>query len=320
MAEIVIGAALSHSPVMNFEAPADAKAQVEAYRRAAHQVGEEIRTARPDVLVVIAQDHFRTSFYNNMPAFLMGVGDVARWGDWRGTSGPLNTDVEFSRHVARGLFERSFEPAVSYDMKVDHGTSQVLELFGMTHMPVLPIQINAAAPPQPTPARCYAFGEALRGAVQAFAGDRRVAVIGSGGLSHAPLKVSIDTEQNPQSRDFFIHGRVASGGPSEDERIKGIMSRLDQLAEAINPEWDRMLLKRMAAGQARELAAELNTDDIEAAGGRGGQEFRSWLAMLGAAQAETVSTIFYEPVRYLVTGMGAIVARGTQSRAKAGQA
>jgi len=309
MAEIVIGTALSHSPVMNFEAPPEAKAQVDAYRRAAQQIAGEIRAARPDVLVVIAQDHFRTSFYNNMPAFLMGVGEVSRWGDWRGTSGPLNTDVEFSRAVARGLFERNFEPAVSYDMMVDHGTSQVLELFGMTDLPVLPIQVNAAAPPQPTPARCYAFGEALRGAIQALPGGQRVAVIGSGGLSHAPLKVAIDTETNPVSREFFIHGRVAPGGPSEEDRIKGIMARLDQLAEAINPEWDRKLLQRMEAGQARELAAELNTDNIEAAGGRGGQEFRSWLAMLGAVQARSVHTVFYEPVRYLVTGMGAIVAR-----------
>ena len=320
MAEIVIGAALSHSPVMNFEPPADAKAQVEAYRRAAHHIGEEIRAAQPDVLVVIAQDHFRTSFYNNMPAFLIGVGDVTRWGDWRGTTGPLKTDVELARHISRGLFERSFEPAVSYDMKVDHGTAQVLELFDMTDMPVIPIQVNAAAPPQPTPARCYAFGEALRGAVQAFVGERRVAVIGSGGLSHAPLKVSIDTEQNPQNRDFFIHGRVAPGGPTEVERIKAIMSRLEQLAEAINPEWDRMLLSRIEAGRARELATELNTDSIEVAGGRGGQEFRSWLAMLGAAQAQEVRTVFYEPVRYLVTGMGAIVARGTQARSVAEQA
>jgi 2,3-dihydroxyphenylpropionate 1,2-dioxygenase len=204
-------------------------------------------------------------------------------------------------------------------MRVDHGTAQVLELFGMTQMPVIPVQINAAAPPLPTPARCYAFGEALRDAVRAFAGERRVAVIGSGGLSHAPIKVSIETEQNPQTRDFFIHGRVAEGGPTEDQRIKGILSRLDQLAEAIRPGWDRMLLQRIEAGQARELAAELNSDSIEAAGGRGGQEFRSWLAMLGAAQAENVSTVFYEPVRFLVTGMGAIVARRTTARVKAGQ-
>lgn len=315
MAELVIGAALSHSPLMNVEVPPEAKASVDAFRVAAGQVGEEIRAARPDVLVVIAQDHFRTTFYNNMPAFLIGVGDVARWGDWRGTTGPLKTDVTLARHIANGLFARDFEPAVSYDMRVDHGTAQVLELFGMTDMPVIPILVNAAAPPLPSPARCHAFGEALRGAIQAFPDARRVAVIGSGGLSHAPLKVSIETEPNPQSREFFIHGRAA-GGPTEEDRIKAIMGRLEQLAHAIRPDWDRMLLQRMETGQARALAAELDTDGIEAAGGRGGQEVRSWLAMLGAAQAQQVSTVFYAPVPFLVTGMGAIIARGTQAMAR----
>lgn len=318
MAEIVIGAALSHSPLMNVEVPQDAQAQVAAFRQAAQALGEEVRAARPDVLVVLAQDHFRTSFYNNMPAFLIGLGDVTRWGDWRGTTGPLVTDVALARHIGRGLFQRSFEPAVSYDMRVDHGTSQVLELFGMTGMPVIPVQINAAAPPQPTPARCYAFGEALRSAIEAFPGARRVAVIGSGGLSHAPLKIDIETEQNPQNRAFFIHGRTP-GGPSEEERIQGILGRVEQLADAIRPDWDRMLLQRLEAGQARALAAQLDTESIEAEGGRGGQEFRSWLAMLGAAQPEEVRTLFYAPVRFLVTGMGAIVARGTQGAGTKGR-
>jgi 2,3-dihydroxyphenylpropionate 1,2-dioxygenase len=297
--------------------PANAQEGVTAYRNAAQTLADEIRAARPDVLVIFAQDHFRTVFYNNMPAFLIGVGDVTRWGDWRGTQGPLNTDVELARHIARGLFAHDFEPALSYDIRVDHGTAQVLELFGMTDIPIIPILVNAAAPPLPSPARCHAFGEAVRAAVQDFAPARRVAVIGSGGLSHSPLSVSIETEQNPQAREFFIHGRAAPG-VTEDDRIKGILGRLDVLANAINPEWDRMILGRLEAGEARALAAELDTESIKAVGGNGGQELRSWLAMLGAAQADVVSTLFYEPVPFLVTGMGAIVARYTQ-RGAAGE-
>jgi 2,3-dihydroxyphenylpropionate 1,2-dioxygenase len=319
MAEIVIGAALSHSPLMNFDVPADSQAAVAAYREAARVLSEQVRAAKPDVLVIFAQDHFRTAFYNNMPAFLIGVGEVTRWGDWRGSQGPLKTDVALARHIARGLFARNFEPSLSYDMRVDHGTAQVLELFGMTDMPVIPILVNAAAPPLPTPARCYAFGEALRQTLQDFAPRRRVAVIGSGGLSHSPLNVSIETEQNPQARAFFIHGRAAPG-VTEEDRIKGILGKIDTLAGAIRPEWDRMLLKRIEAGEARSLAAELDSASIQAGGGSGGQEFRSWLAMLGAAQADQVSTVYYEPVRFLVTGMGAVVARCPQSQAAEGQA
>lgn len=319
MAEIVIGGALSHSPLMNLDVPAAELPAVDAFRVAARQLGSELRAARPDVLVVFAQDHFRTVFYGNMPAFLIGVGDVSQWGDWRGPTAPLKTDTPLARHIARQLFDRDFEPALSYDMKVDHSISQILEQFDMVDVPVIPILVNAAAPPLPTPARCFAFGEAVHSAIQAFPEARRVGVVGSGGLSHAPLKVTIDTEQDPAARDFFIRGRPMPG-ITEEGRIKGILGRIDQLAQAIRPEWDRMILERLAAGQARELAAELDSASIEANGGTGGQELRSWLAMLGAARAQTVTTLHYAPVRFLVTGMAAILARCAPAAVSGGHA
>jgi len=305
MAVIVAGGALSHSPLMNLDVPDGDRDAVAAFRSAARVLGDAIRAAEPDAVVIFAQDHFRTVFYDNMPAFLIGVGEVSQWGDWRGPTGPLATDPELARHVARGLFERGFEPAVSYDMKVDHSIAQVLGLLGLEAVPVIPVLVNAAAPPLPTPARCFAFGAALRDAVEAFAGSKRVAVLGSGGLSHAPLQVSIDTEQDQAAREFFIHGRPRPG-VTEEARIAGILGRIDALAAKIRPEWDRMILGRLAVGEAGALAAELDTAAIEAGGGSGAQELRSWLAMLGAAQADSVRVVHYAPVRFLVTGMAAI--------------
>lgn len=312
MAEIVVGAALSHSPVMNVEVPAEHRPAVDAYRNAARRLGDEIRAARPDALVVYTQDHFRSVFYNNMPAFLIGVGEVTRWGDWRGTPGPLKTDLPLARHVARGLFKLGFEPALSYDLRVDHGTAQVLDLLGLADLPVIPVFINAHAPPLPTPARSYALGEAVRSAVQAFPEARRVAVIGSGGLSHAPLKISVETEPDPKMRDFYIHGPQGAVA-NEEERIKGIMAKVELLAKAIQPDWDRMILRRLEAGEAKQLADELDDESIQAGGGSGAQEVRAWLAMLASAQPSTVKTMHYEPVPFLVTGMGAIIARSAAS-------
>ena len=49
----------------------------------------------------------------------------------------------------------------------------------------VPIFLNTYYPPnQPRPARCYAFGQALRHAVESFPGDERIGVLASGGLSH----------------------------------------------------------------------------------------------------------------------------------------
>ena len=52
-------------------------------------------------------------------------------------------------------------------------------------IPVVPVFLNTYFPPnQPRPRRCYELGIAIRQAVESFAGDARVGVIASGGLSH----------------------------------------------------------------------------------------------------------------------------------------
>jgi len=53
--------------------------------------------------------------------------------------------------------------------------------------------VNTYYPPnQPTPKRCYAFGQAVRKAVESWNSDKRVALIASGGLSHVVIDEEID--------------------------------------------------------------------------------------------------------------------------------
>jgi 2,3-dihydroxyphenylpropionate 1,2-dioxygenase len=196
--------------------------------------------------------------------------------------------------------------------------AQALDLLDLEDLPVIPVLINAAAPPLPAPARCYAFGEAVSATIASFPQGRRVAVVGSGGLSHAPSRNAIESDA-PEDRDanqFLIHGRNVVA-EREAGRIKMIMSRLGDLAKNIKPDWDRSILARLTAGEARALAGELTSASIEQGGGSGGQELRAWLAMLGAAQAATVETLHYDPVPFLVTGMGVIWAGATSVAAAA---
>ena len=52
---------------------------------------------------------------------------------------------------------------------------------------------NTYFPPnQPTAARCFDLGRALRVAVDALPGDRRVAIVASGGLSHFVVNEALD--------------------------------------------------------------------------------------------------------------------------------
>jgi hypothetical protein len=53
--------------------------------------------------------------------------------------------------------------------------------------------LNTYYPPnQPTPARSYALGRAVRHAIEAWGGGERVAVIASGGLSHIVIDEPLD--------------------------------------------------------------------------------------------------------------------------------
>jgi aromatic ring-opening dioxygenase catalytic subunit (LigB family) len=58
----------------------------------------------------------------------------------------------------------------------------IRRLLGDGQIPVVPLLLNTFYPPnQPSPARCYALGKALRQAIEAYPEDLRVAVVASGG-------------------------------------------------------------------------------------------------------------------------------------------
>jgi hypothetical protein len=57
----------------------------------------------------------------------------------------------------------------------------------------MPIMQNTYDPPnQPRPRRAYAFGIALRNAIETWKSNARVAVLGSGGFSHFVLDEDLD--------------------------------------------------------------------------------------------------------------------------------
>jgi aromatic ring-opening dioxygenase catalytic subunit (LigB family) len=66
-------------------------------------------------------------------------------------------------------------------------------LFRGRRIPMLPILLNTYFPPNaPTPARCYRIGQALRAALEECTADLRVAIVGSGGLSHFICEPELD--------------------------------------------------------------------------------------------------------------------------------
>lgn len=60
-------------------------------------------------------------------------------------------------------------------------------------VPMVPVLVNTYFPPnQPTAARCYAFGQAIRRAVESWDDGSRVAIAASGGLSHFVIDEELD--------------------------------------------------------------------------------------------------------------------------------
>ena len=73
-------------------------------------------------------------------------------------------------------------------MDVDHGLTVPLSLmFGQPEewpCTVIPIVVNVVQYPPPTGHRCFKLGQAIRRAVESYPEDLKVAVFGTGGMSH----------------------------------------------------------------------------------------------------------------------------------------
>jgi 2,3-dihydroxyphenylpropionate 1,2-dioxygenase len=304
MAEVVAIGALSHSPLLNGTL-ADGKTPptgVTEFQAAARALGDRIKAAKPDALLLIGPDHFRSLFYVNMPAFCLGVGRVTGWGDWETRTGELPTKPAIARALHRALLEADFDLSSSYDLPIDHGLTQPLDLCALPpDLPIIPLIVNANAPPRPSLRRCFALGVALRNALEALPQPLRVAVIASGGLSHTPPAGDIEGG-SAEAIDRLIHG-AARVLEDESARVQHIVSSVPALAKGINADWDRRLLARLEGGEAAVLASELTDAAIDAEGGNGGHEVRAWFIATGIAGGSPFHTLSYAPIPELITGM-----------------
>ena len=190
MAKIIAGLGCSHAPSIahaydsgNARSPAMAPL-FDAFAGAARWLAER----RADALVVIYNDHVDNYFFDAWPAFSVGMAaeyEIADegWGPRRFP--PVPGHRALARHIAAHLLERGIDLTASHRMQLDHGFLSPMPMIDEGwRIPVVPLTINVVLEPLPTPARCWALGEALGSAIASYAEDLRVAVIGTGGLSH----------------------------------------------------------------------------------------------------------------------------------------
>lgn len=147
---------------------------------------------KPDVIVLVASDHFHMLMMANMPAFLIGKApemraihpnEVRSFG-LKSTS--VLGDPDLAAHLLGGRdLDPGFDFAFSDEPWLDH--SFLVPLLFLTpglEIPVVPVFTNCNAPPIPVAARFAALGGHLAEAIRSFPDRRRVLVLGSGHLAH----------------------------------------------------------------------------------------------------------------------------------------
>ena len=193
MARIAAGVATSHVPAIG--AALDNGKSGEPYWQpvfAGYDYSKRwIESARPDVVILVYNDHASAFSLDLIPTFAIGCAQRFAPADegW----GPRPVPVveghpELAAHITQSVIQQDFDLTVVNRMDVDHGLTVPLSLmFGQPKAwpcRVIPLAVNVVLFPPPSGRRCYELGKALRRAVESFDEDLNVQVWGTGGMSH----------------------------------------------------------------------------------------------------------------------------------------
>src|SRR5689334_8608341 len=193
MATIVGGIATSHTPTIGFALDTNKQQdKVWAPIFAGYQpVQQWLADKKPDVLFFIFNDHVTSFFFDHYSHFALGVGDrywVADEGGGPRKLPPIQGHPWLARHVATGLVADEFDMSYFQAKGLDHGCFSPLSLL-WPHEPawpgaIVPLQVGVLEFPIPSAKRCFKLGRALRKAIESYPEDLKVAIVGTGGLSH----------------------------------------------------------------------------------------------------------------------------------------
>lgn len=307
MSSIVLGVGASHSTLMNTHWDQVVHTErAEAFRAALGTARGQLVEARPDVALIVGSNHFRGFWLDLIPSFTLGVGEVIAAGESGTPKGPQRVDPDFARALAADLVNAGTEVAISARLQIDHGQSHAIQyLLDGLDIPVVPLVVNVFATPLPTMARCVELGANIADAVSRVAGDRRVAVIASGGLSHQLPWPADWTDPESEDEEFLVDAWLNGRGEWEkfDKRRREIIVAAQP---CIFDDFDERFLADLERGELRQYA-DLTTERLGELAGNGGQEIRTWMVMAAALGFGAGKALAYSPMPEWLTGMGVAV-------------
>ena len=262
---LVFAGVCSHAPGITGRAQRADVAMRERFYAAFGRMKDAIEATRPDALIVVGAEHFANFFMNNMPAYAMGMADYydgpIEDPDWLAIK-PVR--VPGNRELSERLIRKTMEEidlAYCEEWKFDHGIMVPLNfLTPQFKLPVIPVNINCQGPPLTPLKRAWQFGAALRRACDAL--PERLAVVGTGGISHWPA--------TPNS------GKI-------------------------NADWDRDFLEKWVANDKAAMLSYTDEETYRDAG-QGGFEIRTFIAISGACEGATGELWCYEPIPIFAVG------------------
>ena len=278
---LVFAGIMSHGPGMTARAERADPAVREPFYAALDRLRQELERSRPDALIVIAAEHFANFFMNNMPAYAIGMADEYEGPiedpEWlRIERRSIPGSAELSRRIIGKVMEK-VDVAYAEEWKFDHGIMVPLNfLTPRFDLPVIPANINCQGPPLTPLSRAYEFGRAIRAACDAA--PERIALMGTGGISHWPA--------TPNS------GKI-------------------------NVDWDREFLRRWSANDRAALTSYTDAETLRDAG-QGGFEIRTLTAVAGACEGSAGEVLFCEPIPIFATsGFAAVMNLNAEAKAAA---
>ncbi|GAA5065351.1 3-carboxyethylcatechol 2,3-dioxygenase [Nocardia callitridis] len=298
-------ACVSHSPLLELPGPPpDLVAEVDAALAVARDF---VRDFDPELVVIFAPDHYNGFFYQLMPPFCVGT-SASGVGDYGTHEGALDVPEGLATDCAAAVLDAGVDVALSAGMAVDHGTVQPLArlLGSATARPVLPIFLNSVAVPLGPLARARALGAAVGAYLAGL--NKRVLVIGSGGLSHDPPVPTLAGAVGP------VRERIVFGTPMSAEqrlaRQRQVITAAREFAEGtaplrpLNPEFDHRFLDVLDRGALTELDGWTNAA-ITRDAGHSGHEIRTWVAAFAAMAGQggyRTGSRYYRAAPELIAG------------------
>lgn len=275
MAKISAGVGTSHVPLLGRiidinETKTDAWAPVFS----GYDFTQEwIKQQKPDVVILVYNDHASAFDMKIIPTFAIGCGESYQPADEGYGARPIPVvegHPDLAWHIAQSVIQQGFDLTIINEMDVDHGLTVPLSLmFGQPEAwpcKVIPLAINTVVYPAPSGQRCLDLGRALKNAVDCFDEDLNVQVWGTGGMSHQLL------------------------GPR---------------AGLINQEWDTQFLDKLH--HEYESLAQIPQSEYIRETGTEGCEMIMWLIMRGALNADITEIHRHYHVPVSNTALGHIV-------------